>query len=736
MSTVSGPRAPSRFNDPKELAHWLVQQLGAHLVVGTPIGVGKPVRILNALYDLACEEPLVELHILTGLSIDPPRAPPLGLGRRLAEPILARSFAGPPPLHYLRDRSRGELPPNIRVEEFFLQPSTQHPPAARQGYVSSNYSLAGRDLCARGINVLAQLVTPSDDEATLSMATNTSLSLDILDYLQARADAGERTAVVGELNRQLPYMFGESEARWEELDAVLEEDPHRPYEVMGPPNAPVELRDHALALHASTLVEDGGTLQVGIGEAGAALAHALSLRHRHNDLYREMVRALGHPHGTLGPFRHGLYASTEMLVDGLVHLLQAGVIRRRVYDDAALQELVNRGVLSWQLEDDVLERLHRAGAVSAPLTTEEVWRLVRWGVLREEVRLRDDRLWRGEEESCSPHPQAVPPSFLGETLHGGVLIHAGFVLGPRPFYQALRNMPPEQRQLIHMARIGFVNTLQGDQRLKVAQRQRARFFNSALMVTLDGAVVADGLEDGRVISGVGGQFDFVLMGHQLPGARSITMVPSTHASGSSNIRSSYGHTTIPRHLRDIVVTEYGVADLRGENDRTVAERLIAVAAAPAQGALLEAGRARGVLPADFSLPDAYRLNTPEKLERKLGGFRKAGYLPAAPYPGGLEPAELVWAQAFARLRQESWRGHLRHLPRLTSLLRSPADTEALLDRLALRHPKTLGDHAQAWLARYALTFLTPSERWHGLEPTPAAPAQLRNSTHPPGDHAP
>ena len=31
----------------------------------------------------------------------------------------------------------------------------------------------------------------------------------------------------------------------------------------------------------------------------------------------------------------------------------------------------------------------------------------------------------------------------------------------------------------------------------------------------------------------------------------------------SNIRWSYGHTTIPRHLRDMVVTEYGVADLRG-----------------------------------------------------------------------------------------------------------------------------------------------------------------------------
>jgi len=46
----------------------------------------------------------------------------------------------------------------------------------------------------------------------------------------------------------------------------------------------------------------------------------------------------------------------------------------------------------------------------------------------------------------------------------------------------------------------------------------------------------------------------------LQGARSILTVEATRQAGArtqSNIRWSYGHETIPRHLRDVIVTEYG-----------------------------------------------------------------------------------------------------------------------------------------------------------------------------------
>jgi acyl-CoA hydrolase len=88
-------------------------------------------------------------------------------------------------------------------------------------------------------------------------------------------------------------------------------------------------------------------------------------------------------------------------------------------------------------------------------------------------------------------------------------------------------------------------------------------------MTLLGAGVADQLEDGRVLSGVGGQYNFVAQGHALEGGRSILLLRSWREAGgevSSNLFWTYGHCTIPRHLRDIVVTEYGIADLRGQTD--------------------------------------------------------------------------------------------------------------------------------------------------------------------------
>ena len=73
-----------------------------------------------------------------------------------------------------------------------------------------------------------------------------------------------------------------------------------------------------------------------------------------------------------------------------------------------------------------------------------------------------------------------------------------------------------------MRGISFVNELYGHEwELKCAQRRYARFVNTTMMVTGLGAAVSDALEDGRVVSGVGGQYNFIAMAHALPEARSI-----------------------------------------------------------------------------------------------------------------------------------------------------------------------------------------------------------------------
>src|SRR5262249_34071656 len=103
--------------------------------------------------------------------------------------------------------------------------------------------------------------------------------------------------------------------------------------LFAPPREPVTLTDYAMALHAATLVKDGGTLQIGIGSFADALTHALILRHTRNAEFRSLVGSLGtprHPEAELGPFHQGLYGCSEMLVDGFLALRRAGILRRKV----------------------------------------------------------------------------------------------------------------------------------------------------------------------------------------------------------------------------------------------------------------------------------------------------------------------------------------------------------------------------------------------------------------------
>ncbi len=109
----------------------------------------------------------------------------------------------------------------------------------------------------------------------------------------------------------------------------------------------------------------------------------------------------------------------------------------------------------------------------------------------------------------------------------GVVLHGAFFLGPQSFYRALREMPPERLARIQMMPVSYTNQLYGDEDAKRRARVDARFVNNALMATLMGAVISDGLENGQVVSGVGGQYNFVAQAFELQGARSILTLEAT-----------------------------------------------------------------------------------------------------------------------------------------------------------------------------------------------------------------
>src|SRR5262249_35583361 len=246
----------------------------------------------------------------------------------------------------------------------------------------------------------------------------------------------------------------------------------------------------------------------------------------------------------------------------------------------------------------------------------------------------------------------------------GTLLQAAFFLGSRAFYRALREMPEAERAKLRMTAVTYVNELYGDEAEKRRGRAKARFVNNAMMATLLGAVVSDALEDGQVVSGVGGQYNFVAQSFALGDARSIIVLRSTRASKrrtTSNIHWNYGHTTIPRHLRDVVVTEYGVADLRGKTDREVIAAMLAIADSRFQDELLRQARHAGKIGPRCPLPPPSRDNLPEPTARARAPSREQGLLPVFPFAPDSTAAQPRLTPARDLLRSAP-------LPRLAAVL--------------------------------------------------------------------
>jgi len=609
----------------------VIAQLPAHIHMGIPLGLGKPNRFVNALYERIKQLPDRQLTIYTALSLGRPKVGE-GLKERFLQPFLERVFDDYPELDYLADLHRDSLPPNIRVQQFFMQPgSLLNSASAQQDYISSNYSHAARDINANGLNLVAQLVARDEQRpGKLSLSCNPDVTLDLLPMIAKRRAAGETVLLLGQVHADLPYMPGDSELAVADFDFLLEDDERST--LFSTPNMPVGYQDHFIGLHASTLVRDGGTLQIGIGAMGDALTAALLARQADSETYRALLAELNlsdwqvliDREGGVLPFVSGLYGCSEMFVNGLLVLVDAGIIRRKVYADVMRQREANQGTLDEAAYTD------------------------------------------------------------------GVIVHGGFFLGPQSFYARLREFSLERLGQFNMTAISYINELYGDEELKRLQRRDARFINSVFTVTLMGAAVADQLEDGRVLSGVGGQYNFVAQAHALEGARSILILRSWREAGgevNSNIVWDYGHTTIPRHLRDIVVTEYGIADLRGKTDSAVIEAMLNISDSRFQAGLIEQAQKIGKLPKDFRLDPRFAQNSPERLQAIAEQYSQL----FTEYPLGCDftPEERDLLRALNWLESKFKLTEILELGKATLDAPEPSAFPAQLERMQLDQPQGL-----------------------------------------------
>jgi 4-hydroxybutyrate CoA-transferase len=277
--------------------------------------------------------------------------------------------------------------------------------------------------------------------------------------------------VIAQVNREMPFTLGGSLIPVGDVDCFVPYD--APVIQLPPPQiGPVE---RAIGENIASLVRDGDTLQLGIGAIPDAVLSFLK-------------------------GKHDLGIHSEMFSDGVVELVEAGVITN-----------------------------------------------------------------------------------ARKTLHPGKSV-ATFLMGTRRLYNYVDHNPD-----VFMAPVDYVN----DPRI-IAQNDNLVSINSCVQVDLMGQVNSESIGP-RQISGVGGQVDFVRGAAMSRGGRSIIAMPSTVKGKTSKIvplLDSGSAVTTSRCDVDYVVTEYGVAHLKGASLRHRAAALISIAHPDFRAELQEYARSR------------------------------------------------------------------------------------------------------------------------------------------------
>ncbi len=147
---------------------------------------------------------------------------------------------------------------------------------------------------------------------------------------------------------------------------------------------------------------------------------------------------------------------------------------------------------------------------------------------------------------------------------------AAFCWGTQELYDYINDNP-----MIELLPVRYVNDP-----FNIAQNKNMVSVNTALEIDLTGQVCSETLL-GKQYSGTGGAWDFAYGAYHAPGGRGIIALQSTAKSGTiSRIvpqLTAGSVVSIPRNIVDIVVTEYGIAHLRGKSVRQRVEELISVA---------------------------------------------------------------------------------------------------------------------------------------------------------------
>ncbi|MEA4827006.1 MAG: acetyl-CoA hydrolase/transferase C-terminal domain-containing protein [Clostridium sp.] len=303
--------------------------------------------------------------------------------------------------------------------------------------------------------VLLATASPMDNHGYLSLSLGATYEKQLID---------EGALVIVEVNPYLPRTFGDTTININQVDAIVEVS----YEVPSLPVVPFTQKDATIGQYIADLVEDGATIQLGIGGIPNAVAEALKLK-KHLGIH------------------------TEMFTDGMVDLIECGAV------------------------DNSMKTLYKGSSV------------------------------------------------------------ATFALGTRRLYDFIDDNPS----------VCFKNGMWTNDPYVISQNHKMTSINTTLEVDLCGQCASESI--GHVqFSGTGGQADTAIGAQMTKGGKSIIALYST-----AKVRNEQGEkvevskivpmlkqgavVSLSRNDVDYVVTEYGVAWLRGRAIRERVERLINIA---------------------------------------------------------------------------------------------------------------------------------------------------------------
>ena len=148
-----------------------------------------------------------------------------------------------------------------------------------------------------------------------------------------------------------------------------------------------------------------------------------------------------------------------------------------------------------------------------------------------------------------------------------------------------------------------------------------------------------------------------------------------------------------------MVTEYGIADLRGKSDKDVIGELLKVTDSRFQDELLSQAKQAGKIPADYEIARAFRNNTPEHLSRTLERYRYKGYFPAFPFGSDFTPEEIVLGKVLKSLKAKlAGPGAIaKVLIEALDVGKIPESALPYLQRMQLDQPDKLSDRTVQWL---------------------------------------